>query len=222
MAKTRHHWEGKDCFPRGDDCAFAIMLEARASSKFHDDALMRTTKHVNALLADAANRPPYADRSLHFIILEGAPFLAWLRMHEDAFSPDAEPEKFANLLQLPLESSDIIQTNELSKTRPYSWEVFDGELHCYSRTQDRVPSRLWEAEAPSAVHDATLIELTGKINALLGETAASKPRQDVSLCLLEFQGRFLPVWAHVHLGARGVDDAHLVAGALRIHLPSIE
>jgi hypothetical protein len=82
-----------------------------------------------------------------------------------------------------------------------------------------VTPKLWEAEAPTEVHDNVLMEVTEEINRVLAEASKKCPHADWELGLIAFQGRYMLAWTHPVLGGLGPhDDPRDVIKALHLRL----
>ncbi|HWT81471.1 MAG TPA: hypothetical protein VN648_21975 [Candidatus Methylomirabilis sp.] len=87
------------------------------------------------------------------------------------------------------------------------WVLKPEGVDCYKGgSSQTITSKLWEAEAPTEVHDRVLMEVTEQINRVLAEASQKCPHPDWELGLIKFQGRYMLAWTRPRLGGLGPDD----------------
>jgi len=103
------------------------------------------------------------------------------------------------------------------KPKPkYSWIQSGNYVYCYKNEwggQD--VAKLWEAAQLSDFHDSELAKATREINAILKRLERSNRNADRKLSFVEFENRYLLVWARY--GVVGpFDDRATIMKALKL------
>jgi len=100
----------------------------------------------------------------------------------------------------------------------YFWVLTPTRVDCYKKGDTQlIAPKLWEAEAPTVVHDRVLMAVTEEINRVLAEASKKCPHTDWELGIIQFRGRYMLAWTRPRLGGLGPDDdPRDVMNALRL------
>lgn len=184
------------CNGPGGVCTTARLAKASHSTPSHDDRLAACTESINRILERVAAENEGPGRCLRFLVTPYGRMLAWTRCDDQGQLPadlgitlENDPAGFAGALGLSVESQRA--------TGPLRDWVLDeeGNLICCRRGPNtQGVATLLRPENPSAIHDATLVECTDQINALLDACAVGNTDPRVSLALLSTPPGLFLAW----------------------------
>jgi len=222
--------EGKaQCYTSTESHCFVHKLwEVVEAKPFHDETLIEATKAINGLLESAAAKSPDEERQLCFFEFQSRPLLAWSKHEHGGVTAHDDPATVARSLGLKYDAPSSGTAAKPAPPAPpspkpkpswnYFWIQKPDRLDCYpGGNSQTVTSKLWEADAPTEIHDRVLMDVTEEINRLLGEASEKCPHEEWELGLIKFQSRYMLAWTRPILGGIGPDaDPRDVMRALHL------
>jgi hypothetical protein len=112
------------------------------------------------------------------------------------------------------------------KPKTYDWMLTPpGKIDCYeSEAKKQTVTSLWDLTGPTEFHTADLARATKTIRGILEDVESADRRRNQRLSFIEFDGRFLLVWANdakrpSKKGIRSDSEYSRIARALKLRAP---